>query len=146
MELALEFIQSMKVKLISEQRGTFKAIEHRIFGGAAHSRVETILFNIPDSRDRDKEFERGLVMTRDEAYQHIKDAFDIILQYLEQLKSEPEQLMSQPFLHLPPLTYSQVNNETTALNLMMAMFREVHYHTGQIIYIAKMRKGELTWD
>ncbi|MBJ9987658.1 hypothetical protein [Paenibacillus sp. S28] len=54
--------------------------------------------------------------------------------------------MSQPFLHLPPLTYSQVNNETTALNLMMAMFREVHYHTGQIIYIAKMRKGELTWD
>jgi len=27
MELALEFIQSMKVKLISEQKGTLKAIE-----------------------------------------------------------------------------------------------------------------------
>jgi len=33
--------------------------------------------------------------------------------------------MAQPFINLPPLTYSQVNNETTALNLMMAMFREV---------------------
>lgn len=167
MELALEFIQSMKVKLISEQRGTLKAIEQvseeditwhptpesnsianlvAHIRGAAHSRIETILYNIPDKRDRDKEFERGLMMTKEEAYQHTKEAFDIILQYLEQLQSEPEQLMSQPFLHLPPLTYSQVNNETTALNLMMAMFREVHYHTGQIIYIAKMRKGELTWD
>ncbi|MBJ9987657.1 DUF1572 family protein [Paenibacillus sp. S28] len=85
MELALEFIQSMKVKLISEQRGTLKAIEQvseeditwhptpesnsianlvAHIRGAAHSRVETILYNIPDMRDRDKEFERGLMMTK----------------------------------------------------------------------------------
>lgn len=49
-------------------------------------------------------------------------------------------------LNLPPLTYSQVNNEMTALNLVMAMFREVHFHTGQIIYAAKIRKGQLVWN
>ncbi|OZB98850.1 hypothetical protein [Paenibacillus sp. XY044] len=58
---------------------------------------------------------------------------DLALEFIQSMK-------------VTPPTYSQVNNETTALNLMMAMFREVHYHTGQIIYIAKMRKGELTWD
>lgn len=85
-------------------------------------------------------------MSKEEAYKHTKDAFNIILQYLEHLNSNPHLLMSQSFLNLPPLTYSQVNNETTALNLMMAMFREVHYHTGQIVYLAKMKKGELLWD
>lgn len=85
-------------------------------------------------------------MTKEQAYFLAKEAFDIILKYLQYLKSNPQLLMSRPFLNLPPLTYSQVNNETTALNLMIAMVREVHYHTGQIIYIAKIRKGQLEWD
>lgn len=84
-------------------------------------------------------------MSNEEAYQKAKEAFEIILQYLEHLKSNPHLLMSQPFLNLPPLTYSQVNNQTTVLNLMIAMVREVHYHTGQIVYIAKMRKGQIVW-
>lgn len=50
------------------------------------------------------------------------------------------ELALEPFLNLPPLTYSQVNNEITALNLVMTMFREVHFHTGQIIYAAIIRK------
>jgi hypothetical protein len=79
-------------------------------------------------------------MSKEQAYIFTKEAFDIMLQYLEHLNSNPQLLMSQPFLNLPPLTYSQVNNETTALNLMMAMLREVHYHTGQIMYIQKMKK------
>ncbi|MNE63304.1 hypothetical protein D3C80_1586480 [compost metagenome] len=85
-------------------------------------------------------------MSKEQAMNMVNTAFDILIQYLEHLKSAPELLMSQPFLNLPPLTYSQVNNETTALNLMMAMFREVHFHTGQIIYAAKIRKGQLVWD
>lgn len=85
-------------------------------------------------------------MTKEQAITMTRDAFDIIIQYLERLQSNPELLMSQPFLNLPPLTYSQVNNETTALNLMIAMVREVHYHTGQIIYAAKIRKGQLVWQ
>lgn len=28
--------------------------------GAVHSRIETILLDIPDTRDRDKEFDKGL--------------------------------------------------------------------------------------
>jgi hypothetical protein len=110
-----------------------------------HSRIEQIFYNIPDTRDRDKEFERGLYMSKEEAYQKAKEAFEIILRYLEHLKANPHLLISQPFLNLPPLTYSQVNNETTVLNLMVAMLREIHYHTGQIVYIA-IRKGKLTWE
>lgn len=82
-------------------------------------------------------------MSKEQAITLTTNAFDIIIQYLEHLDSNPELLLSQPFLHLPPLTYSQVSNETTALNLMIAIVREIHYHTGQIIYIAKMRKGQL---
>lgn len=89
---------------------------------------------------KSKEFEKGLKISKEQAISKTRDSFDILKQYLEHLKSSPELLMSQPFLNRPLLTYSQVNNETTALNLMMAMFREVHF---QIIYAAKIRKGQI---
>jgi len=167
MEIALELIESMLVKFRSEKKWTLQAIEQLSedditssptpesnsianlvahIRGAVHSRIETILLDIPDTRDRDKEFEKGLKMTKEQAATKTRDSFDILIQYLEHLKSTPELLMSRPFLNLPPLTYSQVNNETTALNLMMAMFREVHFHTGQIIYAAKIKKGQLVWN
>ncbi|MEK3916139.1 DinB family protein [Paenibacillus sp. FSL H7-0331] len=162
MDIAFELIESMAVKFRSEKKWTLKAIEELVeeditwspglesnsianlvahIRGAVHSRIETIFFNIPDTRDRDKEFKRELEMSKEQAYKMTQESFDILLQYLEQLKSNPSLLLTQPFLHLPPLTYSQVTNETTVLNLMMAMFREIHYHTGQIGYLAKMRKG-----
>jgi len=167
MDLALEFIESMLPKFRSEMRGILKVIDQiseediiwspnadsnsianliAHIRGCVHSRIEQIFYNIPDTRDRDKEFERGLKMSKEEAYQKAKEAFEIIIEYLEHLKANPHLLMSQPFLHLPPLTYSQVNNETTVLNLMIAMLREIHYHTEQIVYIAKIRKGILSWD
>ena len=167
MDIVFELNESMLVKFRSEKKWTLQAIEQLSeediawsptpesnsianlvahIRGAVHSRIETILFNIPDTRDREKEFERGLKLSKEQALKMIKEAFDIIIQYLERLNSNPELFLSQPFLNLPPLTYSQVNNETTALNLMIAMVREVHYHTGQIIYIAKMRKGQLVWQ
>jgi hypothetical protein len=114
--------------------------------GTVHQRIETILFNIPDTRDRDKEFERGLNLSKEQVLKLASEAFDIIIQYLEDLKSHPELLTSQPYLDMPPLKYSAVNNQTTALNLMVQMVREVHTHTGQIMYIAKMRKGQLEWQ
>jgi uncharacterized damage-inducible protein DinB len=167
MEIALELIDSMLVKFRSERKWTLQALEQLSeeditssptsesnsianlvahIRGAVHSRIETILLDIPDIRDRDKEFEKGLEMSKEQAIKMTRDAFDILIQYLERLKSSPELLMSQPFINRPPLTYSQVNNETTALNLMMAMFREVHFHSGQIIYAAKIRKGKLVWN
>ncbi|WP_042168059.1 DinB family protein [Paenibacillus gorillae] len=167
MDIAIELIDSMLVKFKSERKWTLQAIAQlseedicwspntdsnsianlvaHIYG-CVHSRIETIFFNIPDSRNRDKEFERGLAMSVEEAYEQTKKAFDTIIDYLEHLHSNPDLLLSQPFLDRPPLTYSQVNNETTVLNLMIAMVREVHYHTGQIIYAAKIRKGQLEWQ
>lgn len=167
MDIAFQLIESMFVKFRAEKKWTLQAIEQLSeeditwsplpnsnsianliahIRGAVHSRIETILFNMPDTRDRANEFKPGLEMPKEQSIKMITEAFDIILQYLEHLNSNPELLLSQPFLNLPPLTYSQVNNETTVLNLMIAMVREVHYHTGQIIYIAKMRKGQLIWQ
>lgn len=167
MDIASEFIESMLTKFKSERKWTLQAIEQLSeediawspspesnsianivahISGCVHSRVETILFNITDTRDRDKEFERGLHLSQKQTFDMAMRAFDIIIQYLGHLRSNPELLLSQPFIDRPPLTYSQVNNETTALNLMVSMLREVHYHTGQIIYIAKMRRGQLVWQ
>lgn len=104
MEIASEVIESMLVKFKSEQKWTLQAIaqlsEEDInwspnlesnsianlvahIRGCVHSRIETIFFDIPDTRDRDKEFERGLTMSIEEAYNKTKEAFDIIIQYLE---------------------------------------------------------------
>jgi uncharacterized damage-inducible protein DinB len=167
MDIETEVIDSMLVKFISERKWTLQAIaqlsEEDItwqpisesnsianliahIRGCVHSRIETIYYDIPDLRDRDMEFEPGLKISKEQAYNMIKEAFDIIINYLEHIKQNTELILSQPFLHRPPLTYSQVNNETTVLNLMIAMVREVHYHTGQIIYVAKLRKGQLVWD
>ncbi|WP_334073133.1 MULTISPECIES: DinB family protein [Paenibacillus] len=167
MDVAYEVIESMLVKFKSERKWTLQAIEQLSeediswspnsesnsianliahIRGCVHSRIETIFFNMPDTRDREKEFEHGLIMTKEQAYNLMKEAFDVIIQYLEHLNRNPELLLSQPFLNRPPLTYSQFNNETSALNLMIAMVREIHYHTGQIIYIAKIRKGQLVWQ
>lgn len=167
MDIALELIDSMIEKFLSEKKWTLQALEQlsenvitssptsesnsianlvaHIRGGV-HSRIETIIYNITDTRDRDKEFEKGIQMTKVEVINMTRDAFDILIKYLERLRANPELLMSQPFTNLPTLTYSQVNNETTALNLMLAMFRKVHFHTGQIIYAAKIRKGQLVWN
>jgi hypothetical protein len=167
MEIASEVIQSMLVKFKSERKWTLQAIaqlsEEDItwspnpesnsianlvshIRGCVHSRIETIFFDIPDLRDRDKEFEPGLILSHEDTYRMTKETFDIIIQYLEYLDSNPHLLLSQPFINRPPLTFSQVNNETTVLNLMIAMVREIHYHTGQIIYAAKIRKGQLNWQ
>ncbi|AOZ90802.1 DinB family protein [Paenibacillus crassostreae] len=167
MDISNELIESMLVKFKSERKWTLQAIQQLSeeditwapnsvsnsianlvahIRGCGHSRIETIFLNIPDTRDRDKEFEHGLIMTKEQAFNKTKEAFDIIILFLEHLKINPKLLLSQPSLNLPPLTYSQVNNETTILNLMIAMVREIHYHTGQIIYIAKIRKGQLVWQ
>ncbi|WP_281349885.1 DUF1572 family protein [Paenibacillus tengchongensis] len=167
MDIASELLESLLVKFRSERKWTLQALaqlsgEDIVWAanvdcnsianlvahirGAVHSRIETVMFQVPDTRDRDKEFERGLMMTKEEAMRLTAEAFDIMIQYLESLGSDPELWLSKPYLNLPPLTYSQVVNEATALNMVMAMFREMHYHTGQIIHIAKERVGALVWN
>lgn len=113
--------------------------------GTVHQRVEIVFRDVPDTRDREKEFEVGLVMSKSEAIRLICRSFDLLLDVLEELKSSPERLLSQPYLDMAPLTYSSLNNESTVLDVMMQMMNHLPYHTGQITYIAKMRVAELQW-
>jgi uncharacterized damage-inducible protein DinB len=113
--------------------------------GTVHQRVEIIFFDVPDTRDRDKEFEIGLIMSKEEAIRLISKSFDIIIQVLVDMKLEPEVLQSQPYLNMAPLTYSSLNNQSTVLDVMMQMMNHLPFHTGQITYIAKMRVGQLKW-
>lgn len=73
------------------------------------------------------------------------ESFDIIIEYLEKLKLQPELLLSQPYMKLPVLTHSALDNNATAVDMMIQFVREINYHFGQIIYIAKMRRGQLIW-
>jgi len=114
--------------------------------GTVHSRLEILLFDIPDTRVREKEFSKELRLSKEHVLKLGIESFDIILQYLGKLSSQPELLLSQPYLNLPPLMYSALNNQTTAVNMMIQFVREINYHIGQIIYIAKMRKGQLHWN
>lgn len=119
MDIAFEIIESMLVKFRSEKKWTLQAIEQLSeeditwlptvesnsianlvahIRGAVHSRIETILYNIPDTRDREKEFEHGLEMSKEQAVQMTTEAFDLIIQYLEHHNFTPELLLSQPFL------------------------------------------------
>ncbi len=103
-------------------------------------RLETIFFNEPEKRDRDKEFERGLQLSKKQALTLANESFDAIIQILEEIKLKPQLLLWQPYQTMPPLTYSSNDNDSTLLDMMVQMVREVHNHTGQIMYIAKMRK------
>ncbi|MFC4600826.1 DUF1572 family protein [Cohnella hongkongensis] len=81
MDIANEVIESMLTKFNSERKWTLQAIAQLSeedltwtpdlesnsitnlvahIRGCVHSRIETIFFDIPDTRDRDKEFEHGL--------------------------------------------------------------------------------------
>lgn len=113
--------------------------------GTVHQRIETVFFNIPDTRDRDKEFQRDLQMTKGQALELIAKSFDCIIEVLETVKATPKTLLEQPYLNLPPLTNSGVDNQATVLEMILHQFRHLPGHTGQIVYIAKMRKGPLQW-
>jgi hypothetical protein len=118
--------------------------------GTVHARVEVAFFDVPLARgekEREKEFERGLAMSKEEALGLIRKSFDMIIQVLERMKTHPEQeLLRQPYRDMPPLYYSALRNDSTALDIMMQMLNHLSGHNQQIIYIAKMRKGQLQWQ
>ncbi|MCG7343174.1 DUF1572 domain-containing protein [Sporosarcina sp. ACRSL] len=127
----------------SESNSIANLISH--IRGTVRQRLETVFFNVPDNRDRNKEFERGLLLSKEEALILADESFDVIIKILEDIKQNPQLLVWQPYLNMPPLTFSANDNESTLLDMMVQMVREVHNHTGQIMYIAKMRKGQLQW-
>ncbi|NOU94424.1 DUF1572 domain-containing protein [Paenibacillus sp. LMG 31456] len=111
--------------------------------GTVHQRIETAFFNVPDTRDRDKEFDRGLQLSKEQALDLITKSFDRIIEVLEKVKANPEMFLEQPYLNLTPMTNRGVNNQATVLEMILHQFRHLPGHTGQITYIAKMRKGYL---
>ncbi|BFT72342.1 DUF1572 family protein [Paenibacillus sp. P36] len=113
--------------------------------GTVHQRIETAFFNVPDTRDREKEFDRGLQLSKAQALELISKSFDRIIMVLEKIRAKPELLLEQPYLSLSPLTNSGVDNQATALQILLHQFRHLPGHTAQITYIAKMRKGHLEW-
>jgi len=166
LDISMFFIDSMLEKFISEKKWVYQAIDQiseedvvwhptpesnsianliSHIRGTVRQRLETVFFNVPDQRDRDKEFKRGLQVSKEEALTLANESFDVIIQILEDMKLKPQLLMRQPYLNMPTLTFSANDNESTLLDMMVQMVREVHNHTGQIMYIAKMRKGQLQW-
>lgn len=61
--------------------------------GPVPQRFETVFFNVADKRDRDKEFERGLHLSKKEALTLANESFDII-QILEDARLKPQLLVS----------------------------------------------------
>ncbi|TBL80293.1 DinB family protein [Paenibacillus thalictri] len=109
--------------------------------GTVHQRIETVLFHVPDTRNREQEFEHGLQLSKDQALELIAKSFDCIIEVLEKVQENPEMLLEQPYLNLPPLQNSGVDNQATVLEMLLHQFRHLPGHTGQIVYIAKMRLG-----
>lgn len=86
MDISILLIDSMLEKCISEKNGVYQAIKQlseEDYGiqlqrvtianlishikGPVPQRFETVFFNVADKRDRDKEFERGLHLSKKEA-------------------------------------------------------------------------------
>lgn len=43
------------------------------------------------------------------------------------------------------LKVSSLNNQSTVLDIIMQMVNHLPYHIRQIVYVAKMKKGDLPW-
>lgn len=113
--------------------------------GAVHQWIEAAYFDGPYIEDRSKEFERGLQMSKEQALEHSKQSYDRIIQVLEIMRANPEKLLEQPYLNFPAFN-DGLDNQATILEMLLHQFRHLPSHTGQIMYIAKMRKGQLQWS
>lgn len=114
--------------------------------GAARYWFEAAYFGAPLIEDRSNEFDRGLQMSKEQALEISKKSYDCIIQVLEMMKADPKRLLEQPYLDYPTFNSGLLNNQSTILEMLLHQFRHLPSHTGQIIYIAKMRKGSLVWD
>ncbi|OXS57356.1 hypothetical protein B1A99_17875 [Cohnella sp. CIP 111063] len=113
--------------------------------GAVKQWFETVYFGVSyEDVDRSKEFDQGLQMTKEQALELFQNAYDRIIDVLEMMKANPERLLEQPYLDFPPFN-SGLDNKATILDMLLHQFRHLPGHIGQIIYIAKMRKGQLQW-
>ncbi|CAH1056247.1 DinB family protein [Paenibacillus pseudetheri] len=114
--------------------------------GAARYWFDAAYFGAPLNEYRTIEFERGLQMTKEQALEISEKSYDSIIEVLEMMKANPARLLEQPYLDYPSFDSASLNNRSTILEMLLHQFRHLPSHTGQIIYIAKMRKGNLVWE
>lgn len=113
--------------------------------GALYHWFETAYFGAPH-KDRSKEFDRGLKMTKEQALELLKKSYDSVIHVLEIIKANPDKLLDQPYLNFPTFSSAGLDNQSTVLEMLLHQFRHLSSHIGQIYYIAKMRKGQLQWS
>ncbi|WP_054955579.1 DinB family protein [Paenibacillus dakarensis] len=114
--------------------------------GAVYQWFEVAYFDAPYILDRSREFEQGLQMSRQEALELSQKSYDCIIQVLEMIKDNPEKLLEQPYLNYPAFNSAGLDNQSTILEMLLHQFRHLPGHTGQIFYIAKMKKGKIVWE
>ena len=102
-------------------------------------RVESIFFGPQENRDRDREFNSLLVVTKDEVITLLEQTFDILIHVIEGLSEQD--FLKQPYLENPP-TQSAMNKEATVLDICLQMLAHLSEHVGQIFYIAKVQLGD----
>jgi hypothetical protein len=102
-------------------------------------RVESIFFCSQENRNRDREFDSSLVLSKDEVITALEQTFDILIQVIEGLSEQD--FLKQPYLDSPP-TQSAMNKEATVLDICLQMLAHLSEHVGQILYIAKARLSD----
>ncbi|MBM7569521.1 DinB family protein [Paenibacillus sacheonensis] len=105
---------------------------------------EIAYLGAPYEEVRSNNFEHELQMTKEQASELFQTSYDHILEVIEIMKANPERLLEQPYLNYPPFN-GGLDNQATILEMLLHHFRHFSSHVGQIIYISKMRKGQLQW-
>lgn len=114
--------------------------------GASRYWFDAAYFGAPLNDYMSSEFEREVRISKEQALEMSKQSYDSIIGVLEIMKANPERLLERPYVHYPPFDSGSLNNQSTILEMLLHQFRHLPSHTGQIIYIAKMRIGNLVWD
>lgn len=98
--------------------------------GNLHQRLEALVGGAPDRRDREAEFEDRRPYTRDQLIQQLDDTFAMADRVLAELN--PAQLDRQ---------VEVMGRQLTVADIIFIAATHTSEHVGQIIYIAKLKKG-----
>ncbi|MHB1629330.1 MAG: DUF1572 family protein [Bacilli bacterium] len=106
MDVGMLLIDSMLVRFRGEKKWTLQAIDQLSeddivwaptpesnsianllshIRGTVRQRLETIFYNVRDDRDRDKEFERDLQLSKEQASVFARESFDVMIDVLGDL-------------------------------------------------------------
>lgn len=113
----------------SESNSITNLVVH--ISGNIHQRIEAGIEGKKDTRDRESEFSEHLTYTKEKLLQMIEHSFATIIRVVSSLSAN-EFLKTQTIR----------SNEVTNLEVIMKCASHFSEHLGQILYIAKIRKGE----